>query len=898
MKKYFIYTILLSFLILFSFTKSFAIKIDLGEKKFTDKCYDQNFYKTNICPFPESLKDLCGDCTYEGEGKDLKNGDTIPNGMGSWTNIDIENSIPINPNSYSDEEYENSIFTISNSCDSDDCERISSPKIPNSDGKTEEDILSNELFQQWQALLESTSKAINAEQSTTSNPLQEFLGRSIDEQITLFEENKDVIKTIIDRYPHHSRLYDAVKNRTTTSYSFDKTDKVEVNSSNKKAISIYTDNNNDFTKTDLKLGKIKPKGVTKFIDDGNKKGFLHEEYEVKSAKFEISVAFDDGVVKTNSVNLKDLSQLLSADTNKIKSITILDAKIEYSTEPTNSTFKDIDTTKYSKLSIYSNQNLSNEKVEELFLIANGVPPKKISDFTIDKKLQMNARIISDAKILNYKGPFKNGVPHGKNGLITIVNPNTSLKHGLYGNYKLVINGTFKNGKLAKIFAISFPNSGDTFIFKKGINPYRSIYTQGILHNPCLGECETVRYSLDNINLSSKGRFKNTPALTEKLIAETNIFPNYTPGVLAAGFATTEYKRKGGNWLPIEGKDNLDYGIRTSVFSLSGYNKFNKKDEKNINNKKDIKEKKDVINKFRLGIYYSLIDQIHKNNQKDLKKINNEINKEAKKLKVSQLVIAQKELIESAKTNKSENIIYNTANDIPETGFNYGIPGKNLALTNFSMSINREGEQKTNQVNFCNIYNGKIDFNFSIVEGINFHSYTSTNNNIQTLHTNNTLIGNTFDIQPYGNMPINIGNVVTQNNVMNKLNQLSRNYNLLRSAPSPNNSTKCNFKKSLIAIGNHNLITGLPDFVSELENIGIIKSEDLNPKILTTKKHHHNICYPIREACEGQNCNLINNPIFEYGIGSINTSDAESMLSKNDNDNKGSEGSPEGGHGGW
>ena len=108
-----------------------AIKYKITDKEFIERCYDWDIYRTNICPFPKELGHLCGDCRYDGEGKDQKNGNIIPDGSGNFSNIVIENIIPPNPNPTTEDDFDFHIFVTETLCIAEGtCHRYVRPRLP------------------------------------------------------------------------------------------------------------------------------------------------------------------------------------------------------------------------------------------------------------------------------------------------------------------------------------------------------------------------------------------------------------------------------------------------------------------------------------------------------------------------------------------------------------------------------------------------------------------------------------------------------------------------------------------------------------------------------------------------------------------------------------------------
>ena len=111
--KFLFYLLVISFFIQ---SNSYAIKYKVTEKEYIERCYDWDIYRTSFCPFPVELKHLCDDCRYDGEGKDQKDGNIIPNGSGNFSNIVIESFIPPNPNPSSEDDFDFQIFVTETLC--------------------------------------------------------------------------------------------------------------------------------------------------------------------------------------------------------------------------------------------------------------------------------------------------------------------------------------------------------------------------------------------------------------------------------------------------------------------------------------------------------------------------------------------------------------------------------------------------------------------------------------------------------------------------------------------------------------------------------------------------------------------------------------------------------------
>ena len=263
----------------------------------------------------------------------------------------------------------------------------------------------------------------------------------------------------------------------------------------------------------------------------------------------------------------------------------------------------------------------------------GAPSAKQKEFIIDKDLFYPAKIATDALILNYNGEFKKGVPHGK-GTVTILNPKTNLKYGLYGDYKINLSGTFKNGVFTKLNEIYYPISGEVFKFTKGVKPYESEFTRNILHGACSGKCKKIKISLDNINLGKPSKkFKNMPAINNTLISQTQLFVNNTPTILST-HASIEMEDNKGNILPTLGA-NLPLLAKTNLFTLPGYNDFTSPNYININDSKKVKELKlNILNLKKTDLENKVKDLLQNSEIKDRKELIKKANQISKQYKIS------------------------------------------------------------------------------------------------------------------------------------------------------------------------------------------------------------------------------------------------------------------------
>ena len=312
---------------------------------------------------------------------------------------------------------------------------------------------------------------------------------------------------------------------------------------------------------------------------------------------------------------------------------------------------EVETVKELEIKVEKKDVKVPQNVDEA-LISMGAPSAKQKEFIIDKDLFYPAKIATDALILNYNGEFKKGVPHGK-GTVTILNPKTNLKYGLYGDYKINLSGTFKNGVFTKLNEIYYPISGEVFKFTKGVKPYESEFTRNILHGACSGKCKKIKISLDNINLGKPSKkFKNMPAINNTLISQTQLFVNNTPTILST-HASIEMEDNKGNILPTLGV-NLPLLAKTNLFTLPGYNDFTSPNYININDSKKVKELKlNIFNLKKTDLENKVKDLLQNSEIKDRKELIKKANQISKKNKISPSEFLQEDVFEYISNESSQ-----------------------------------------------------------------------------------------------------------------------------------------------------------------------------------------------------------------------------------------------------
>ena len=649
--KFLFYLLVISFFIQSS---SYAIKYKVTEKEYIERCYDWDIYRTSFCPFPVELKHLCDDCRYDGEGKDQKDGNIIPNGSGNYSNIIIESFIPPNPNPSSEDDFDLQIFNMETQCLGDsDCNRLVRPSVPiisvadiepepevktnNKNDRTRYDfnLISFEPpSQNWNFNNEHISRgfayqygALPNSDNPTGRDLErvfhayvedDYFGFVRDYRVNVKEDVRDDGENIIG---FNINTYRADIDKSTVTFM------------------ITTEANNTYT---LTFNEREFRGMR--MDNFGKLNTKEWSEEFLDGSPAVNVAF----VGRNVVKAELVKTIFHEIQNSVNQETVKVGEVE--------TVKEVEI-KVEKKDVKVPQNLNEA------LISMGAPSAKQKEFIIDEDLLYPAKIATDALILNYNGEFKNGVPHG-NGTVTILNPKTNLKYGLYGDYKINLSGTFKYGVFKQLNEIYYPISGEVFKFTKGVKPYESEFTRNILHGACLGKCKKIKISLDNINLGkAEKKFKNMPAISSKLISQTQLFANNTPTILST-HATIEMEDNNGNILPTLGI-NLPPLAKTSLFTLPGYNNFSSEDYININDKKKVKELKlNILNLKKINLEKNVNIFLQNSAIKDRKELIKETKKISKKYKISPNRFLQNNLYEYLSNDKAHNNQPMTVNYTP------------------------------------------------------------------------------------------------------------------------------------------------------------------------------------------------------------------------------------------
>ena len=649
--KFLFYLIFITFFIQSS---SYAIKYKVTEKEYIERCYDWDIYRTSFCPFPVELKHLCDDCRYDGEGKDQKDGNIIPNGSGNYSNIIIESFIPPNPNPSSEDDFDLQIFNMETQCLGDsDCNRLVRPSVPiisvadiepepevktnNKNDRTRYDfnLISFEPpSQNWNFNNEHISRgfayqygALPNSDNPTGRDLErvfhayvedDYFGFVRDYRVNVKEDVRDDGENIIG---FNINTYRADIDKSTVTFM------------------ITTEANNTYT---LTFNEREFRGMR--MDNFGKLNTKEWSEEFLDGSPAVNVAF----VGRNVVKAELVKTIFHEIQNSVNQETVKVGEVE--------TVKEVEI-KVEKKDVKVPQNLNEA------LISMGAPSAKQKEFVIDEDLLYPAKIATDALILNYNGEFKNGVPHG-NGTVTILNPKTNLKYGLYGDYKINLSGTFKYGVFKQLNEIYYPISGEVFKFTKGVKPYESEFTRNILHGACLGKCKKIKISLDNINLGkAEKKFKNMPAISSKLISQTQLFANNTPTILST-HATIEMEDNNGNILPTLGI-NLPPLAKTSLFTLPGYNNFSSEDYININDKKKVKELKlNILNLKKINLEKNVNIFLQNSAIKDRKELIKETKKISKKYKISPNRFLQNNLYEYLSNDKAHNNQPMTVNYTP------------------------------------------------------------------------------------------------------------------------------------------------------------------------------------------------------------------------------------------
>ena len=618
-----------------------AIKYKVTEKEYIDRCYDWDIYRVNICPFPAELEYLCDDCRYDGEGRTQKNGNIIPDGSGNYSNIIIESFIPPNPNPSSEDDFDLQIFNMETQCLGDsNCNRYVRPRVPIisvADIEPEPEVNENNRNMRTRNGFNFISFEPPSQNWNFNN---EYISRSFSNQYGTRPNSDNPTGRDLDRVFY---AYDDEGNRTyrvnvkedvrddegnITGFNIN-TYKADIDKST-VTFMITTEANNTYTLTfnitefrgmlgDDNFGKLNTKEWSEEFLDGSPA---------------VNVAFvGRNVVKAGLVetNFHEIQNPVNQETVKVGEV---------------ETVKEVEI-KVEKKDVKVPQN-RNEA-----LISMGAPSAKQREFTIDKNLLYPAKIATDALILNYNGEFKKGVPHGK-GTVTILNPKTILKYGLYGDYKINLSGTFKNGVFTKLNEIYYLKSGEVFKFTKGVKPYESKFTRNILHGACSGKCKKIKISLDNINLGEPSKkFKNMPGINSKLISQTQLLKNNTPTILST-HATIEMEDDKGNILPTLGI-NLPPLARKSLFTLPGYNDFTSPNNININDNNKVKELKlNISNSKKTDLENKVKDLLQNSKIKDREELIKESKKISKKYKIPPSGFIQKDIIEHLLNDEAHN----------------------------------------------------------------------------------------------------------------------------------------------------------------------------------------------------------------------------------------------------
>ncbi len=641
-----------------------AIKYKVTDKEFIERCYDWDIYRTSFCPFPVELRHLCDDCRYDGEGKNEKNGNIIPNGSGNFSNIVIENLIPPNPNPSSEEDFELQIFETETLCIDGNCNRHVRPRVPIisvADIEPEPEVNENNRNVRTRYGFNFISFEPPSQNWNFNN---EYISRGFANQYGAKPNASNPTGRDLDRIFHG---FDGMVGRTYVNVKEDVRDDggnitgFNINTyradtdKSKVTFMITTEANNTYTLT-FNLREFRGNMSRNNFANLNTKEWSEEFLDGSPA---VNVAFvGRNVVKAGLVetNFHEIQNTVGQETVKVGEVEIV---------------KEVEI-KVEKKDVKVPQNVNEA------LISMGAPSAKQKEFIINKDLFYPAKIATDALILNYNGEFKNGVPHGK-GTVTILNPKTNLKYGLYGDYKINLYGTFRDGVFKKLNEIYYPISGNVFKFPKGEKPYESKFTRHILHGPCSGNCKKIKISLDNINLGKQSKkFKNMPAISNRLISQTQLFANNTPTILST-HATIEMEDNKGNILPTLGI-NLPPLAKTSLFTLPGYNDFTSSNYININDSKKVKELKlNILNLKKTDLENKVKDLLQNSEIKDRKELIKKAKKISKKYKIPASEFIQKEIFEHISNDEAHNNQPMTADFSPLIDDIIRSEGKNLVI---------------------------------------------------------------------------------------------------------------------------------------------------------------------------------------------------------------------------
>ncbi|MFL2892437.1 MAG: hypothetical protein ACJZ8F_03050 [Candidatus Pelagibacter sp.] len=614
-----------------------AIKYKVTEKEYIDRCYDWDIYQANICPFPAELEYLCDDCRYDGEGRTQKNGNIIPDGSGNYSNIIIESFIPPNPNPSSEDDFDLQIFNMETQCLGDsNCNRSVRPRVPIisvADIEPEPEVNENNR----NVRTRNGFNIIKFEPPSQNwNFNNEYISRSFSNQYGARPNSDSPTGRDLDRVfyapmgKYRVNVKEDVRDDEGNITGFNiNTYKADIDKST-VTFMITTEANNTYTLT-FNIREFREVMVRNNFEIVNTKEWSEEFLDGSPA---VNVAFvGRNVVKAGLVetNFHEIQNPVNQETVKVGEV---------------ETVKEVEI-KVEKKDVKVPQN-RNEA-----LISMGAPSAKQREFIIDKDLLYPAKIATDALILNYNGEFKKGVPHGK-GTVTILNPKTILKYGLYGDYKINLSGTFKNGVFTKLNEIYYLKSGEVFKFTKGVKPYESKFTRNILHGACSGKCKKIKISLDNINLGEPSKkFKNMPGINSKLISQTQLFKNNTPTILST-HVTIEMEDDKGNILPTLGI-NLPPLARKSLFTLPGYNDFTSANNININDRNMVKELRlNILNLKKTDLENKVKDLLQNSEIKDRKELIKKAKKISKKYKIPPSEFIQKDIFEHLSNDEANN----------------------------------------------------------------------------------------------------------------------------------------------------------------------------------------------------------------------------------------------------
>ena len=597
-----------------------AIKYKITDKEFIERCYDWDIYRTSFCPFPVELRHLCDDCRYDGEGKNEKDGNIIPDGSGNFSNIVIENLIPPNPNPSSEEDFDFQIFVTETLCIAEGtCHRYVRPRVPIisvTDIEPEPEVKTDNRNDRTRNGFNFISFEPPSQNWNFNN---EYISRSFASQYGRRPDLSNPTGNELDRIFF---AYDEEMNRT---YRVNVKEDVRDDGENITGFNINTYRVNiDKSTVTFMITTEANNTYTLTFNIREFRQMRHGDFQLLNTK-EWSEEFLDG---SPAVNVAFVGR------NVVKG-PLVETNFHEIQNPVNQeTVKvgEVETVKEVEIKV-EKKDVKVPQNEDEALIAMGAPSAKQKEFIIDKDLFYPAKIATDALILNYNGEFKKGVPHG-NGTVTILNPKTNLKYGLYGDYKINLSGTFKNGVFNKLNEIYYPISGEVFKFTKGVKPYESEFTRNILHGACSGKCKKIKISLDNINLGKPSKkFKNMPAINNTLISQTQLFVNNTPTILST-HASIEMEDNKGNILPTLGI-NLPPLAKTNLFTLPGYNDFTSPNYININNSKKVKELKlNILNLKKTDLENKVKDLLQNSEIKDRKELIKKANKISKKYKIS------------------------------------------------------------------------------------------------------------------------------------------------------------------------------------------------------------------------------------------------------------------------